>query len=182
MFGMLSPRKTEHPTLGLQLEVWYDENKKSVEREDCMNEFTCPHCGKSVAGNHRYEVKCYQCNRYTYLIEGLSLEQEKQELYNAADQYAYAYVPKIVREYVDKYGLAQSGPNTLRWFRDHEAEALVLIKSFLDEKLTENTLHQLHEQYTYDMPFLLYVLDALHFPVHRAPLEWDAEGSDSSEF
>lgn len=147
-----------------------------------MNEFLCPHCGKPVAGNHRYEVRCYQCGRYTYLTEGLSLEAEKQELYNAASGYAYAYVPQNVREYVDKYGLAQSGPNTLRWFRDHEAEAFANIKAFLNEKLTEEMLRQLHEQYENDMPFVLYVLDTLHFPVHRAPLEWDVEGSDSSEF
>ncbi|MFT9849317.1 hypothetical protein [Aneurinibacillus sp. REN35] len=147
-----------------------------------MEQITCPYCGKQVTGNHRYEVKCYQCGKYSYVTEGCTADQEKHELAEAAGHYAYAYVPQHVREYADKYGLAQSGPTTLRWFRDHEEEANQKMKQFLAEKLDEHVLCKLHEEHDGTMPFLLYVLDSLEFPVPRASLEWEADQTSSSEF
>lgn len=147
-----------------------------------MKQITCPYCGKQVTGNHRYEVKCYHCGNYSYLTKGLPAEQEKKELSEAAHEYAYAYVPQHVREYADKYGLAQSGPTTLRWFRDHEEEAYRAIVQFLDEKLDEEVLSKLHKEHNRTMPFVLFALDYLHFPLQRASLEWEADQTGSSEF
>jgi hypothetical protein len=147
-----------------------------------MKQITCPYCGKQITGNHRYEVKCYQCRKYSYLTEGLSFEEEKRELQDEARQFAYAYVPQNVREYVDKYGLAQSGPTTLRWFRDHEEQAYQTMSQFLDEKLNEQTLRELHEKHDGTMPFLLFMLDQLAFPLHRSSLDWQADETSSSEF
>lgn len=147
-----------------------------------MKQITCPYCGKEVTGNHRYEVKCYHCGKHSYLTEGMIPEQEKREMLAAARQYAFAYVPQHVREYVDKYGLAQSGPTTLRWFRDHDEEAYRKITQFLDEKLDEQTLRSLHKEYDGEMPFVLFALDRLDFPLQRASLEWEADHTGSSEF
>jgi phage FluMu protein Com len=151
-------------------------------KENFMENITCPHCGKSIAGNHRYEVKCYHCGTYNYLTDNISVEDEKKELYDAARQYAYAYVPENVREYVEKYGLAQSGPTTLRWFRDHEEEAFQKMKQFLDDKLNEETLRALHAEHKGDLPFVLFTLDHLNFPLRRAALEWDLDPSGSCDF
>ncbi|AMA72426.1 hypothetical protein SAMN04489735_101126 [Aneurinibacillus thermoaerophilus] len=147
-----------------------------------MKQIACPYCGKQVTGNHRYEVKCYHCGKYSYLTDGLSAVEEKQELYDAARQYAYTYVPEDVREYVDKYGLAQSGPTTLRWFRDHEEDAYRKMKKFLDEQLDEQTLKRLHDKHDGKLPFVLFVLDFLNFPLRRASLEWQLDQSSSCDF
>ncbi|WCK53386.1 hypothetical protein PP175_18810 [Aneurinibacillus sp. Ricciae_BoGa-3] len=147
-----------------------------------MREITCPYCTKELTGNHRYEVRCYHCGKYIYLTEGLSPEDNMRRLQEMVPQYAYAYVPKKVREYVDKYGLAQSGPTTLKWFKDNEAEARQKIEAFISEKVDPETLSELHRAYKGDAPFLLYVLDKLRFPVPRAPLEWDIDSFDSAEF
>ncbi|MBN6186104.1 hypothetical protein JQN58_03760 [Aneurinibacillus sp. BA2021] len=147
-----------------------------------MEQITCPYCEKQVTGNHRYEVKCYQCGKYSYLTDACTVEQEKRELAAEAGQYAYAYVPQHVREYADKYGLAQSGPTTLRWFRDHEEEAERKIQQFIAEKLDEQVLRRLHEEHDGSLPFLLFALDRLDFPVPRASLEWEADQTSSSEF
>ncbi|WP_047152123.1 hypothetical protein [Aneurinibacillus tyrosinisolvens] len=147
-----------------------------------MKQLTCPRCGKEITGNHEYEVKCYQCGKYSYLSENKSFEEEKAKLYPIARQYAYAYVPENVREYVDKYGLAQSGPTTLKWFKDHEQEAYEKIVQFINERITGETLWTLQKQYDGKGPFLLYALDSLSFPIKRAPLDWDFEQSDSFDF
>ncbi|WP_027417803.1 hypothetical protein [Aneurinibacillus terranovensis] len=147
-----------------------------------MKTINCPHCGKELTGNHNYEVRCYHCGRYSYLLDGLPFAAEKARLHDMAAQYAYAYVPKNVREYVDKYGLAQSGPTILKWFKDNEAEAKTKLEQFVKEHVTTESLRELHREYTGKEPFLLFVLDHLNFPIERASLEWDLDSSDSSDF
>lgn len=150
-----------------------------------MRTITCPKCKKELAGNYQYEVRCYHCGKYSYLTEALTFAEEKDFLLAMVSQYSYAYVPKKVREYVDKYGLAQSGPTTLKWFRDHDEEAQRKMKSFIDGHVTAASLQKLHQEHNGTMPFmpfLLFILDHLAFPIERASLEWNLDVSDSCDF
>lgn len=146
-----------------------------------MKQFVCPHCSKTVAGEQKFEVKCYHCGKYVYLTDGLTPQDEKKRLLTMASQFAYAYVPKNVREYVDKFGLAQSGPTTLKWFKEHEQAAQTEMQQFLDQ-VDDDTLRSLHQQYEGDKPFLLYVLDEMKFPIDRAPLDWGTVDTDNCDF
>lgn len=147
-----------------------------------MKQILCTHCGKTVAGEQKFEVKCYHCGKYVYLTEGLTPQDEKKHLQTMASQFAYAYVPRNVREYVDKFGLSQSGPSTLKWFREHEENVTGEIVTFLERQIDEESLKNLHERYPGDKPLILFVLDELKFPIARAQLEWNNVDTDNFEF
>lgn len=146
-----------------------------------MKQIVCAHCGKTVAGEQKFEVKCYHCGKYVYLTDGLTPQDEKRRLQTMASQFAYAYVPKMVREYVDRFGLSQSGPTTLKWFKEHEHAVEAEMQHFLDQ-VEDDDLLALHLRYPGDKPFLLFVLDELKFPIERAQLEWSNVDTDNFEF
>lgn len=146
-----------------------------------MKQIVCIHCGNTVAGEQKFEVRCYHCGKYVYLTEGLTPQDQKKHLQTMASQFAYAYVPKNVREYVDRFGLSQD-PTTLKWFRDHEEDVKNKIEDFLEDNINEESLKELYERYQGDKPFILFVLDELKFPIDRSHLEWSTVDVDNCEY